>query len=90
MTAITVDTALEITFEVAQTPQTFAHVRSLSGILGRAAEVRARIPVGTWITVPEDLQPTVTTYLCDRCGFRYMGCLVKGVELEDVLVKESM
>ena len=78
---------LQIWFEQALEPQTFAHIKSPSGILGHAEEVKRRIPSGTWITIPENLTPTVTNYLVWRCGFRYMGCLVVGTELQDLLMR---
>ncbi|HJW28462.1 MAG TPA: hypothetical protein VJ508_04340 [Saprospiraceae bacterium] len=77
-----------ITYETEdETGQTFAHIRSDSGVIGHAMELR-RIPRGTWVTIPPNLQPTITKYLVKKCGFSYiMRYPIEDVE-HDVLLKE--
>lgn len=78
-----------ITYETEdETGQTFVHIRSTSGVIGHAKELLEQIPSGTWITIPPELQPTITKYLVKKCGFRYiMQYLIDGAE-NDVLLKE--
>ena len=77
---------LDITFEVADTPQTFAHIRSLSGVLGNASEIRRRVPVGAWLALQPSLH-RLTPWLVRKCGFQYRGTML-GVEgPEDLLQK---
>lgn len=54
-----------------ETHEPFAHVRITDGwIFGKAAWLRQRIPVGTWISVGrDDQQPAVGWYL-----ERHVGC----------------
>lgn len=80
---------LTISFETEdETHQTFAHIRSTSGILGHALELKKHIPRGTWVTVPPHLQPTITKYLVQKVGFCYiMRYMLEGKEV-DVLLKE--
>lgn len=79
---------LTITFEEARTPQRFAHIASADGILGHARELRNRIPVGTWVSVQPEYQPTVERYL-ERCGFQFMGYLRRNGGFDALLQKVS-
>lgn len=79
---------LEITFEVASEPQTFVHVRSQDGLLGHAEELRARIPVGTWVTIPPSLHRLVS-YLLAKCGFAYHGVVKRQDEFDVLLRREA-
>lgn len=78
-----------ITYETEdETGQTFAHIRSDSGVIGHAKQLLEQIPSGTWVTIPPEYQPTITKYLAKKCGFRYiMRYPIEGVE-NDVLLKE--
>lgn len=81
-------TALEISFETMATPQCFAHIASRDGLLGHAAEIKERIPVGTWLTIQPCLQ-RLTAWMTRKCGFTYMGSLVVGDEVHDLLLRED-
>lgn len=79
-------TPLEISFEVADTPQTVAHIRSSDGVLGHAQEMRDRIPRGTWLALTME-QARLGPWLTTKCGFRYMGTMLGASGPEDVLQK---
>lgn len=79
-------TRLEISFEEATVPQTFAHIRSVDGVLGHADEVRCRIPKGTWLNLQPSLH-RLTPWLTRKCGFRYMGTLLGPSGPEELLQK---
>ena len=81
-------TPMQISFEQATTPQTFAHVRSSDGLLGHAAELRSRIPVGTWLTLAPD-QDRVSGWLVKKCGFRFHGIVKTGEEWHMLLRRED-
>jgi len=78
---------LDITLEVASEPQTFAHIRSFDGVVGHAAEVKARIPVGTWLTLQPELY-RLAPYLVEKCGFAYHG-EVKREQTFDLLLRRE-
>lgn len=80
-------TPLELEFETVSAPQTFVHIRSQDGILGHAQEIRDRVPVGTWISVQPELQPTVTEYLTTKCNFEFVGALKRNGGFDAVLQK---
>lgn len=79
-------TPLQIDFELADTPQRFAHIRSVDGVLGHADEVRCRIPKGTWLTLQPSLH-RLTPWLIRKCGFAYRGAMVGATGVEEVLQK---
>lgn len=62
---------IELSFErEPDTDQVFAHIRITDGsILGKAAWLRARIPRGTWISVPPSMQPGGSWWLQRHVGF---------------------
>lgn len=79
---------LEIWFNTATEPQTFAHVRSGGWLLGRVAELKQKIPAGTWLT----LQPkydAITRWLLRKGGWRYHGQILHGEEFCDLLRRED-
>ena len=79
---------LEINFEMATEPQRFAHIRSQDGLLGHAAELRARIPVGTWVTLPPRIA-RAAAYLVKRCGFAYHGMVRQPAGFDVLLRRED-
>ena len=79
---------MEITFEHATEPQTFAHIRSHSGILGHAQEIRDRVPVGTWLMLQPELD-RVAGWLIRKCGFRFHGIVRAEHEWQTLLRREN-
>jgi len=75
---------MTITFERASEPQLFAHISSTSGILGHAQEIRDQVPPGTWLTLQPCLS-RVGPWLVRKCGFQYMGVLLVGDEVHELL-----
>jgi len=80
---------LKITFErEAETNQLFAHIYLLDGKpFGKAHIIKQHIPVGTWVTVPPSLQPSITWLLVKKCGFKQVTRLPIDGEWHDVIVK---
>ncbi len=75
---------MQITFETAAEPQTFVHMRSCDGVIGHAKEIRERIPPGTWLTLQPELW-RLGPWLVKKCHFRYMGALLVGDEVHELL-----
>lgn len=75
-----------ITFETVD-EDTFAHIWSTSGVVGHAEEVRAKIPSGTWLTIPSKLS-RLTPWLVKKCGFRFAAKVFHNHDVVDVLQKE--
>jgi len=70
-----------------ETNQWFAHIWLLDGkIFGKAKVLREYIPIGTWITVPPSLQPSIT-WLLQKCGFQWVTRLPVNGLWNDVLQK---
>lgn len=80
MTSRVVDTSVEVWFETFTSTETVAHIRSADGVLGHAAEVKDRIPVGAWLVLQPALH-RLGPYLVAKCGFVYMGTLKAGDEM---------
>jgi uncharacterized membrane protein YecN with MAPEG domain len=79
---------LRIEFETeGETHQTFAHIWSDDGVFGHAAEVKERIPAGTWLTIPPQLSQ-ITPWLIEKCGFKFVGRVLHEHEVVEVLIKE--
>lgn len=56
---------------------------------GKAAALRALLPVGTWVSVPPAQQPGITWLLTHKVGFQHVAQLPIDGELHDVLQKVS-
>lgn len=59
------------------TPRVFAHIEA-DRVFGHAAEVRAGVPKGAWVSVPPHLKP-IDEWLVRKCGFKRIG----SVDLSD-------
>lgn len=79
---------IDITLETVAEPQQFAHIRSDDGLIGHAKEIMERVPVGTWLTIQPSLRRAIP-WVTKKCGFRYMGALVVGDEVHDLLLREG-
>lgn len=77
---------LEISFEVQDTPQYFAHIKSADGLLGHAAEIQERVPAGVWLCVQPEYKAGAE-YLVRKAGFIRQGYVKVGGELCDLLLK---
>lgn len=78
---------LKITFEQVDDGHKFAHIESTNGVFGHAAEVKRDIPVGTWLSVPPRYQPTMTEWLCKKCGFEFLFEYPIEGKMHDILIK---
>lgn len=75
-----------ITFETVD-GDTFAHIWSTDGVLGHAAEVKEKIPRGTWLTMPSRLS-RLTPWMVKKCGFRWVARILHNHDVVEVLQKE--
>jgi hypothetical protein len=65
----------------------FAHVKSTSGVLGHAQEVKDKIPAGVYLVL-DSKHARLVPWLIKKCGFSYvMQHLHKG-DIVEILKKE--
>lgn len=65
---------------------TFVHMWS-NGVLGRAKEIKERVPKGTWLTIPSKLT-RLTPWLVKKCQFKLMARVLHDNDLVEILQKE--
>ena len=65
----------------------FAHIESTSGVLGHAAEVKRRIPSGTYLTMPSKFS-RLTPWMIKKCGFALRARVIHKGDIVEVLQKE--
>lgn len=77
---------LYLSFETVD-QDTFCHIVSTTGVLGHAAEVKSKVPSGTWLTIPESLR-RLTPWMVQKCGFRHLATVIHEGVVMDILKKE--
>lgn len=65
---------------------TFAHVKSTSGVLGHAKEVKDKIPVGVFLSI-DSKHTRLVPWLIKNCGFRYITKTPHNGDVVEILQK---
>lgn len=76
---------LKLTFEDCD-GERFVHIWA-DQVLGHAAEVKSKVPSGTWLTLPDHLR-RLTPWMVQKCGFNHLATVFHEGKVMDILKKE--